>query len=127
MIKQVFSVQTYWRVVVFYSIDYGFLDAVYKEAHKAHIAKNIINKVIANLKTHKAKAATMSSLRGHVSIVLFSQHLSEADYLNSIVHEAEHIKQAMLKAYHVEDRGEPPAYTIGYLVMKMYEAFRTFL
>ncbi len=39
--------------------------------------------------------------------------ISRIDYINSIVHEAEHIKQAMLKAYRVEDKGEPPAYTIG--------------
>jgi hypothetical protein len=33
----------------------------------------------------------------------------------------------MLRAYDVEDRGEAPAYTIGYLVKKMWEVFREFL
>lgn len=28
---------------------------------------------------------------------------------------------------HVEDKGEPPAYTIGYLVMRMYEVYRKWL
>ena len=50
-----------------------------------------------------------------------------SDYIDSVVHEAEHVKQAMLKAYHVEDIGEPPAYTIGYLVGRMWEAFKQFL
>ena len=54
-------------------------------------------------------------------------YMSKEDYLNSIIHEAEHIKQAMLKAYDVDDIGEPPAYTIGYLVMKMYEVFKIFI
>ena len=31
------------------------------------------------------------------------------------------------RAYDVEDIGEAPAYTIGYLVGKMYEVFRTFI
>jgi hypothetical protein len=39
------------------------------------------------------------------------------------VHEAEHIKQAILEAYNVEDRGEAPAYTVGYIVKRMYEVF----
>lgn len=30
----------------------------------------------------------------------------------------------MLDAYSVEDSGEPPAYTIGYLVGRMYEGFK---
>jgi hypothetical protein len=75
----------------------------------------------------KAKAVTCSSIDDHVSIVLFNHHSSKADYMNSIVHEAEHIKQAMLKAYDVEDKGEPPAYTIGYLASRMYEVFKHFL
>lgn len=35
--------------------------------------------------------------------------------------EAEHIKQAMLNTYMIEDKGEPPAYTIGYLLQRMWE------
>lgn len=30
----------------------------------------------------------------------------------------------MLAVYGVDDEGEPPAYTIGFLVMKMYHIFR---
>ena len=48
-----------------------------------------------------------------------NEHKTIEDYINSIVHEAEHVKQAMLKAYKVDDSGEPPAYTIGFIVMKM--------
>lgn len=76
---------------------------------------------------NKAKAVTYSNLSEHISIVLFNHHKSPKDYLNSIVHEAEHIKQAMLKVYRVEDKGEPPAYTIGYIVMRMYEVFKYFI
>ena len=71
----------------------------------------------------KAKAVTCSSVKNNTSIVLFNTHDTSADYLNSIVHEAEHIKQAMLEAYFIEDKGKPPAYTIGYLVEKMYGVF----
>ena len=72
----------------------------------------------------KAKAFTYSNLHEHISIVLFSKHKNRYDYLNSVVHEAEHIKQAMLKAYYVKDENELPAYTIGYLVMRMWEVFQ---
>ena len=50
--------------------------------------------------------------------------LHNQSYNNSIVHEAEHIKQAMLRTYEVEDEGEAPAYTIGYLVSQMWHVFK---
>lgn len=71
--------------------------------------------------THSAKAVTISSSKDKTSVVLFNIHKNKYDYINSIVHEAEHVKQAMLNYYDVEDAGEPPAYTVGYLVMKMLE------
>ena len=71
-----------------------------------------------------AKAVTCSNVEYHKSIVLLPSHPSPQDYLDSIVHEAEHVKQAMLEAYQVEDRGESPAYTIGYLISRMYPVFR---
>lgn len=37
--------------------------------------------------------------------------------------EAEHVKQDMLEYYGVEDANEPPAYTIGFLIMKMLQVF----
>lgn len=32
--------------------------------------------------------------------------------------------QAMLDVYDVNDEGEPPAYTVGYLVMRMWGVFK---
>jgi hypothetical protein len=40
------------------------------------------------------------------------------------VHEAEHVKQALLRAYSVDDIGENAAYTIGYIVSRMYSIFK---
>lgn len=57
-------------------------------------------------------------------MVGFSRHRNAYEYLNSIVHEAEHVKQAMLDEYDIEDAGEYPAYTMGYLVMRMYDVFK---
>lgn len=74
-----------------------------------------------------ALGGTASNIKRHVSVVLFNRHASPEEYINTIVHEAEHVKQAMLAAYDVEDEGEPPAYTIGYLVMRMYQVFKTFI
>ena len=124
MIKQVFNVEGYWKVVVYYSMDYHFFDIVAEELHDIGLSWENIDDLYSTMSSGKAKAVTCSSLHHHISILLFNSHKTKADYIDSIVHEAEHVKQAMLYAYAVEDSGEPPAYTIGYLISRMYEVFQ---
>lgn len=127
MIKQVFNAEQYWKVIVYFNIDYNFFDDVLYELMMIDFPKEYVRNLMKMMMTHKAQAVTCSSTAHHTSIVLFNTHTSEADYINSIVHEAEHVKQAILKAYMIEDDGEMPAYTIGYLVMKMYETFKNLI
>lgn len=113
----------YWKVVIFWDLDYHFFDEVEFELLLIGFSKASIEEVRESMLSGEAKAVTCSVAYQHTSVVIFNPHTSKADYISSIVHEAEHIKQAMLKAYDVEDMGEAPAYTVGYLVKKMYEVF----
>lgn len=121
MIKQIINVERYWKIIVYYNIDYNLFNNIALELKAISSPVEKIDEIYYNL-THDAKAVTVSSIDLHVSIVLFNKHKNKYDYINSIVHEAEHVKQAMLKAYKVNDKGEPPAYTIGFIVMKMLQS-----
>ena len=127
MIRQQFDVENYWEVIIWYNLDYNLFSSIAEELRNIDASEGMIWEIYSMMSSGKAKAVTYSNLKKHVSIVLFNRHSSLEDYVNSIVHEAEHVKQAMLEEYHVEDRGEPPAYTIGYLVMRMYEVYRKWL
>ena len=121
MIRHQFNVEQYWQVIVYYNVDYGFFHSICKELYGIGFSNEDIKHLGKVMYSGEAKAVTCSNNRYRKSIVLFNVHHDVQDLLNSIVHEAEHIKQAMLQAYNVEDSGEPPAYTIGYLVMRMCE------
>lgn len=123
MIKQVFNIEHYWKVIVYYDIDYNLFDNIYDDLYNANISTKQIYRVYKNMVTHKAKAVTVSNINKNISIVLFNKHKTNKDYINSIVHEAEHIKQHILHKYHVKDSGEEPAYTIGYITMNMFDVF----
>ena len=127
MIKQTFDVDGYWKVVIFWNLDYHFFDDVELELRMIGFPNVAIEEVKETMLSREAKAVTCSVTHQHTSVVIFNHHDSKADYINSIVHEAEHVKQAILKAYDVEDMGEAPAYTIGYIVKKMWEVFNKFL
>lgn len=127
MIKQEFKVEHYWQVVVFYDLNFGLFQYIEEELANIGFLSEDIEDIFYELKSGNAKAVTCSNGRYHTSIVIFNPHTSPRDYLDSIVHEAEHVKQAMLKAYQVEDEGEPPAYTIGYLISQMYPILRNII
>ena len=127
MIKQVFHVKSYWKVIAYYDVGYNFFHPVALTLKRYGASDDMVDEVVRMLHTRKAKAFTFSNTLYHVSIIVFGHHFSKPDYLNSIIHEAEHVKQAMLKAYSVEDMGEPPAYTIGFLASRMYEVLRYLL
>ena len=127
MIRQQFNIEGYWDVVVFWDVDYNYSSIIVEELSKLKISIDELEAIFDKMESKKAKAVTYSNLKLHKSIVLFNEHNSLADYLSSVVHEAEHIKQAMLKVYQVEDKGEPPAYTIGYIVKKMFDVFKKML
>ena len=127
MIRQQFYVEHYWEVIVFYGLDFDLFDIVEEELLNIGFPLREIDALYYQLWSGNAKAVTCSSLYHHTSIILLPPHPSPQDYLDSIVHEAEHVKQAILEAYQIEDKGEPPAYTIGYLISKMYPVFRNIL
>ena len=127
MIKQVFNVEHYWKVIVYYNVNYNLFHIIANTLKDIHCTNYIINEIYYYMKTHRAKAVTISNCKHKVSILLFNNHSDYYDYINSIVHEAEHIKQALLKCYKVDDKGEPPAYTIGFLASKMIKKFMKIL
>ena len=121
MIKQTIDVNGYWKIIVYYNIDYNLFSYIANVLYNIEIKEKYINRIYNNMSNGKAKAFTVSNKFLRVSVVGFNKHNSKYDYINSIVHEAEHVKQDMLYAYKVEDKGEPPAYTIGFIVMKMLQ------
>lgn len=121
MVRQAFDVDGYWEVIIYYDVDYDLFYYIADDLLQIGFTDEAIEGVRKTMESGEAKAVTCS--RNHTSVVLFNRHNSVSDYISSIVHEAEHIKQAMLKAYRVGDEGEHPAYTIGYLVKRMWEVF----
>lgn len=117
MTRYSFNIQKYWRVIVYNDMDYGFFSYVYNDLRNIGVSDEDIKGIYDNMRLGDGMAFTCSS--GHVSIVGFNRHENKYELINSIVHEAEHVKQAILEAYNIDDFGEPPAYTVGYLVMMM--------
>lgn len=122
MIKQVFHIERYWKVVVYYNVDYDHFDYIIKDIKMNSLP--IEGMIGIKQKLRNAYGVTISIPNRRLSIVIFNRHKSKDEYVSTIVHEAEHIKQDMFKYYNAEDEGEDAAYAIGYIVKQMYSVIK---
>ena len=120
MIKRIININNYWKVIVYYNIDYNFFNYIENDLLYYGTPVESIKRIYYNMRT-TAKVFTYSNAKYKVSIVGFNIHFNKYDYINSIVHESEHVKQAMLKYYNINDEGENAAYTVAYIAMKMLQ------
>ena len=123
LIKQVFHIEKYWEVIVIYDLDYNLFFIIEELLKECEASSSDTDKLYNMMHSRKALAVTFSNTKLKRSIVLFNAHKTKQSYINSIVHEAEHVKQAVLHTYQVDDKGEDAAYTIGYIIGKMYMVF----
>ena len=119
MIKRTIDVDGRWEVIIYYNINYNLFYIIAQDLEELDCSDKTIDYIKINMEHHRAKAVTINNNTIHKSIVLFNKHRIKRDYINSAVHEAEHIKQSILSTYHIEDKDEIPAYTIGYIVSKI--------
>ena len=120
MIKRIINIANYWEVIVYYNIDYNFFDYIEEELKSYNTPVESIRRIYHNMRTN-AKAFTCSNYYYKVSIIGFNIHSNKYDYINSIIHEAEHVKQAILKYYNIKDEGENAAYAVAYIATKMLQ------
>lgn len=123
MIKQTIDINGYWKIIVYYNVNYNLFYIIKRELRYMGTPVERIHSIYNNMLKERAKAVTISSINNNTSIVLFNKHKRMDDYISSIVHEAEHIKESMLYKYNVNNYGESPAYTIGYIVKCMFNVF----
>lgn len=99
MIRQDIDIDGYWDVIVVYNVYLG----------------------------EKNSGFTHTDFKKKLSIVGIGLADSKKQFLNTIVHEAKHVQSHICMYYDIPEDGEDAAYLIGYLVMKMYAAFRNIL
>ena len=116
MIKKTFNIDNKWKVIVYYNIDYNLFSYIADDIYDLGMSNKLVNRVYKMMKSGRAKAVTISSPVKKCSIVAFNPTNSNYDLINSIAHEAVHVMEAMLNYYDINIKGEPPAYTLGYLI-----------
>lgn len=120
IIKQYINIDNHWLVIVYYNIDYNQFYIMKDELLDIGSPVEEIDEIYHALLNNEVKAFTATNSKQHTSIVGVTTHNDKSDYMSSLVHEAKHITDDIMKEYNITNYGEPPAYTIGYIVKRMY-------
>lgn len=125
MIGQSFYIDKYdWQVMVLYEVSYNNKDYVISLLETICSDNNLIDKAIANLNLRKYNTGfTYSDLDKHCSIIVIGKTTSNLEIVNTIVHEANHLKSHIATAYDIDEKGEEVCYLIGGIVRTMFRVF----
>ena len=99
MVRQDFSIDGYWDVIVVYNVELGELNSGF----------------------------THTDFNKKLSIVGIGKATSKRQFFNTIIHEVKHLQSHICKYYNVPEDGEQAAYLVGYIASKIYSNIREYL
>lgn len=125
MFAQCIQIHKYdWNVLVYYNVDEDDFIEIEDSLLQIECPKDYIRKAFKVIGRNKNTGFTFSNSDYKMSIVCISNTTSASQFVSTSVHEAKHVQSHICKYYHVEEDGERAAYLLGYIIMKMYRAFR---
>ena len=112
-----------WGIVFVYDFD---TDAEYDELsaimRSFGLSERNINRSMQILSTFNS-GMTISVPDLRMSVIFIGNATSNSQWWSTVSHELLHAEQAILDYYDISWDGEPPAYTIGYLLQRAVEEF----
>lgn len=99
MIRQDIDINGYWKIIVVYNVYLG----------------------------KKNTGFTYTDFNRLKSVVGISKATSQAQFFNTLVHEAKHVQSHICRYYNVDEDSEEAAYLIGYLIQQMHKTFKNMI
>ena len=125
MIGQSFYIDKYgWQIVVLYEVSYNNKDYVIDMLKQICEDNKLIEKAKHNLNLRSYNTGfTYSDLDEQCSLMVIGKASSNRETVNTIVHEANHLKSHIATKYNIDEKGEEVCYLIGGIVRTMFRVF----
>ena len=126
MIKQCFHLKKYnWDVTVLYNVDE--YDVEYIKQLLSEICDDygtIQDGVKYIRKGYYNSGFIYSNLDRKCSLIIIGKAISNAEFLNTIGHEANHLQSHIATKYNLDEKGEDVSYLMGDIIQKMSKVFK---
>lgn len=125
MIGQYFNIPEYdWDVKVYYGVTKHDIDFCLRKLRKLTTQFKHRKECINTLYTDKKdRAYIYSSYRIKETVIFIGVHSSTGELVDTIAHEANHIKSHIASVYNLDEKDEEVCYVIGNVVKQMSEVF----
>lgn len=129
MIGQRFYIDKYdWQVMVLYEVGSDSADIVIGMLESICDDNKILDAAYESLSNGKPNTGfTYSDYDKHRSFMVIGKTTSIRETINTIVHEANHLKSHIATEFDIDEKGEEVCYLIGSIVGSMYNVFRKFI
>ena len=120
MTTQHLSIEGYWNVTVVYDVWPGDLQEVARLMRRVGASQKMIDEATDNLSGWNA-GYTLTAFGWQESIVFIGRATSLREFLNTVIHEVDHVQTHVAEYYGVRLGSEQAAYLQGYIGGRLLE------
>lgn len=126
MIGQIINLKDYdWKIKIFYNTNINDKDIILDELKNICNDKKFINKAKQNIEYNSPNTGFIyTNYNTRQSLINIGHATSKKEFIDTIVHEANHLQSHIATYYNLNEKGEEVSYLIGYIVKQMYLVFR---
>ena len=111
-----------WNVLVYYNVDNDDFVEIEDSLIQLDCTDEEIDKAFRVLRK-KNTGFTFSNTDYKMSVVCIGKTTSVEQFVNTVIHEADHVQSHICSYYDIDKGSEKAAYLIGYLGQRMYRYF----
>ena len=120
MTTQHLSIEGYWNITVVYDVEPSDLSEVARLMHRVGASQKMIDEATDNLSGWNA-GYTLTAMNMCESIVCIGRATSLREFLNTVIHEIDHVQAHVAEYYGVRLGSEQAAYMQGYIGGRLLE------
>lgn len=126
MIKQNIYLKEYkWYVTVFYNTSIDNLNDIINKLKEMDISKNDLYLAYENIIDNKINTGFIyTNFKKRETLITIGKANSKEEFINTVVHEANHLQSHIATYYDIDEKGEEVSYLIGDIVKRMYSIFK---
>lgn len=127
MISIEFNIDKYnWKVYLYLAVDESNAEYVFSklsELHCDYSKATSAYKVLSN--DYLNKGFTYTNYNTYTSLIIICKAENKGEYINTIVHEINHLKSHIANAYDLNEKGEEVSYLIGNIAEIIYNKYNS--
>lgn len=113
-----------WKVKIFIINDECDINYILYELRNVQCNANCISQFIDTINEKSLNTGfTVSNKFLMQSVIIFGQHDSKSELINTIAHESRHLQQHIANVFHLNENSEDVCYLLGEIVQKIYIIF----